>query len=216
MRVATSLHKPQNSYQIFATAHSCGLRRIICGSAPISAILPQRIRAGCDGYEPWIGTIVELLPQRIRAGCDGYRPQNPDGSQFCHSAFVRVATRKLVFDFCSVGFATAHSCGLRLNERRIKMTKSDFATAHSCGLRRCCPVHNLELFALPQRIRAGCDLHGGLQRLHLSHFATAHSCGLRLSAALMQSDISHFATAHSCGLRLRKSNAAHCEFAARR
>ena len=48
------------------------------------------------------------------------------------------------------------------------------------------------------------------------NFATAHSRGLRRDLPIDSVICSNFATAHSRGLRLRKSNAAHCEFAARR
>ena len=92
--------------------------------------------------------------------------------------------------------------------------------------------------SLPQRIRAGCDhpsqcnRHGnvflchsafvrvatysktlGWMSIQLCHsaFVRAATCDCALFVASFV-----FATAHSCGLRLRKSNAAHCEFAARR
>lgn len=69
-----------------------------------------------------------------------------------------------------------------------------FASAHSRGLRR--------------------DFYASTD--NADRFATAHSRGLRRGIDGVNYNAAIFATAHSCGLRLRKSNAAHCEFAARR
>ncbi len=91
-------------------------------------------------------------------------------------------------------FASAHSCGLRRDTATQPEADPAFATAHSCGLRPLQQTKKGEVKSLPQRIRAGCDL---------TATATVKTVGT-------------FASAHSCGLRLRKSNAAHCEFAARR
>ena len=137
----------------------------------------------------------ETLPQRIRAGCD--------------IASSPLTSRDAVF-------ATAHSRGLRPVQTEFGLNYVNFATAHSRGLRpavlarcRCCR-------SLPQRIRAGCDLTTSGQYSKRLRFATAHSRGLRLCRCKTLALSCFFATAHSRGLRLRKSNAAHCEFAARR
>ena len=139
-------------------------------------------------------------------------------ARLCLSAFARVATLR-PFSAAHGGtiFATAHSCGLRRSStcgslnaislchsafvRVATLPKSadlhggtSFATAHSCGLRR----------------------QGNIRIENNGAFATAHSCGLRQHDWRDFLTMQTFATAHSCGLRLRKSNAAHCEFAARR
>ena len=88
-------------------------------------------------------------------------PPLPSARAFllCHSAFVRVATRKkcstssanaslpqriragcdeqyALFVDRATDFATAHSCGLRPVRKMPCITSRPFATAHSCGLRR--------------------------------------------------------------------------------
>ena len=113
----------------------------------------------------------------------------------------------------------------------------DFATAHSRGLRReyRISIHHQNTF--PQRIRAGCDgflrcysavlflCHSAFARvatyynqLYKSALILCHSAFARVATRQQGLKLpdSIFATAHSRGLRLRKSNAAHCEFAARR
>ena len=173
VRVATQLSTIYTRHSVFATAHSCGLRRQIISEA----------------------LTYFALPQRIRAGCDDRKEVDHSGNRLCHSAFVRVATMMNYIsmrDLCF--FATAHSCGLRRGKR-----------THICGK-----------FTLPQRIRAGCDDFRLFVIVAVTSFATAHSCGLRRWSMRRCMSMCAFATAHSCGLRLRKSNAAHCEFAARR
>ena len=76
------------------------------------------------------------LPQRIRAGCDDKIQEILDEEE---------------------DFATAHSRGLRHNRVNNILSVTDFATAHSRGLRRYCNFAFRNKFALPQRIRAGCD-----------------------------------------------------------
>ena len=117
-------------------------------------------------------------------------------ARLCLSAFARVATLR--------PFSAAHGGTI-------------FATAHSCGLRRsstCGSLNAISLchsaFVRVATLPKSADLHGG------TSFATAHSCGLRRQGNIRIENNGAFATAHSCGLRLRKSNAAHCEFAARR
>ena len=79
----------------------------------------------------------------------------------CLSAFVRVAT----FDKTASELA---SC---------------FATAHSCGLRRQIISEALTYFALPQRIRAGCD-----DRKEVDHSGNrlCHSAFVRVATAEKQ------------------------------
>ena len=121
----------------FASAHSCGLRPETSCSTPSYDALPQRIRAGCDARTATADTCRFSLPQRIRAGCDVRRCRCciVDGllclSAFvrvatlpktfrhphrflCLSAFVRVATFECTTGKVSFRFASAHSCGLRL------------------------------------------------------------------------------------------------------
>ena len=157
----------------FATAHSCGLRQKASRSTSGTQSLPQRIRAGCDHSNAGARIIARLCHSAfVRVATrlpDGGRQKN----ELCHSAFVRVATQL----FCSAVpmRPLCHSAFVRV------------ATVYRVCCRYC------------------------------AIFATAHSCGLRpYLASLFASKNSLFATAHSCGLRLRKSNAAHCEFAARR
>ena len=100
---------------VFASAHSCGLR----------------LESGA------VRDIQQALPQRIRAGCDELRKALDELEKLCLSAFVRVATQRLVGDGSGkILFASAHSCGLRLEVSEA----------------------TLALAPLPQRIRAGCDL----------------------------------------------------------
>ena len=135
VRVATQLSTIYTRHSVFATAHSCGLRRQIISEA----------------------LTYFALPQRIRAGCDDRKEVDHSGNRLCHSAFVRVATYNDKFQFLHRSFATAHSCGLRRTSKRkpahmLRLCHSafvrvatpfpnvskicfDFATAHSCGLR---------------------------------------------------------------------------------
>ena len=53
------------------------------------------------------------LPQRIRAGCDGFETFVKHYDELCHSAFARVATDTAILTRTMRGFATAHSRGLR-------------------------------------------------------------------------------------------------------
>ena len=165
---------------------------------------------------PPLGVLRVSLPQRIRAGCDN----------------LIAAPRGL-----AGLFATAHSCGLRHSRKQSTAVSKPFATAHSCGLRRYLVLRTGQILSLPQRIRAGCDrkdyiyygTYGSLpQRIRAGcdiddvklgawkHLC--HSAFVRVATIFYVINIimCFFATAHSCGLRLRKSNAAHCEFAARR
>ena len=186
----------------FATAHSCGLRRYSRGNAAILVALPQRIRAGCDE------TLSEYAPEH----------------ELCHSAFVRVATPAAAGRTAPEDFATAHSCGLRLTSLTPQQFADCFATAHSCGLRphqknplspdhplchsafvRVATMnsskHILLTFALPQRIRAGCDLASSTRRRPKM---LCHSAFVRVATVILSSFVSCvavFATAHSCGLR---------------
>ena len=56
--------------------------------------LPQRIRAGCDPAIRLVLSALTPLPQRIRAGCDLLLDRCARSLHLCHSAFVRVATRR--------------------------------------------------------------------------------------------------------------------------
>ena len=72
VRVATQLSTIYTRHSVFATAHSCGLRRQIISEA----------------------LTYFALPQRIRAGCDDRKEVDHSGNRLCHSAFVRVATHE--------------------------------------------------------------------------------------------------------------------------
>ncbi len=202
--------------RVFATAHSCGLRLCVTDLPATRRTLPQRIRAGCDEFEQLASLTILPLPQRIRAGCDPVIIALYNDVLICHSAFVRVATPSSTTVPQGYFFATAHSCGLRLAKTACTVPASTFATAHSCGLRRLesKPSFRFDGFATAH----SCGLRPCCFGYILKHaaFATAHSCGLRRRSGLSRLRQHRFATAHSCGLRLRKSNAAHCEFAARR
>ena len=113
-------------------------------------------------------------------------------------------------------FASAHSCGLRPRTMMIFCNLQIFASAHSCGLRlhrqKIPPVMlALCLSAFVRVATLGLNVN-----CRVTSFATAHSRGLRRCWKPSLTATRFFATAHSRGLRLRKSNAAHCEFAARR
>ena len=180
--------------QIFASAHSCGLRPIPVQQTRQRVSLPQRIRAGCDEGSYGNGKSLSSLPQRIRAGCDH-------------------------------GFSQ-HTASIVTLPQRIR-----------AGCDYIENVCNVNIRSLPQRIRAGCDdgkcVCNGIHRLCHSAFARVatprrhhprlygalcHSAFARVATIYlyMSGTLYFFATAHSRGLRLRKSNAAHCEFAARR
>ncbi len=202
----------------FATAHSRGLRRCWKPSLTATRFFATAHSRGLRRSKTKSSTTLCCF---ATAHSRGLRPSwrnNPIPSRLlCHSAFARVAT--VVYcvccRYCAI-FATAHSRGLRLSFFLLLVQYLLFATAHSRGLRLVllptrggilifATAHSRGLrptlkaifwycSALPQRIRAGCD--GRVPAVVSTQYA--------------------FATAHSRGLRLRKSNAAHCEFAARR
>ena len=120
------------------------------------------------------------LPQRIRAGCDADPLIRQYGLTLCLSAFARVATTKNRKQIYSQFFATAHSRGLR----RDAFKRAGFN------------------WALPQRIRAGCDRLSSSTSMRVTIFATAHSRGLRQWQNRRSTCRRRFATVHSRGLRL--------------
>ena len=185
--------------------------------SPIGAPLPQRIRAGCDGIQPPYDAVLRPLPQRIRAGCDQQGREFPSTVTLCHSAFVRVATSAVLVGFrhcnlCHSAFVRVATVETPETPEEVVLCHSAFVRVATSAVQSVSPV----TLSLPQRIRAGCDSLACLTVIYRFYFATAHSCGLRLSTLFYITCNMLFATAHSCGLRLRKSNAAHCEFAARR
>ena len=196
MRVATSSHLV------------CLLRNRLCHSAfvRVATFAPfgsLHRKALCHSAFVRVATVspsprhavTRSLPQSIRAGCDAAVLVNVHAcNDLCHSAFVRVATGR-IRNVPTAG-TLCHSAFVRVATLSIGVCAKPvpFATAHSCGLRLYFPN----------------DSEGD------PVFATAHSCGLRLHRRDNVRYTVSFATAHSCGLRLRKSNAAHCEFAARR
>ena len=196
--------------------------------------MPQRIRAGCDGIFTRLPTTQTALPQRIRAGCDSSDRRRGSKDSSLPQRIRAGCDSMDPFTANNLGnFATAHSRGLIAIRQSMV-----FATAHSRGLRQYYRQYVQMLLPLPQRIRAGCDRLSSSTSMRVTifatahsrglrpppanrknriiHFATAHSCGLRRCYIAADTIGKAFATAHSCGLRLRKSNAAHCEFAARR
>ncbi len=103
-------------------------------------------------------------------------------------------------------FATAHSCGLRLDKKIDWTDFLDFATAHSCGLRQTnaliqCVADALchsafvrvattahspkekETVSLPQRIRAGCDVAARMPKVRND---LCHSAFVRVATAEKQ------------------------------
>ena len=177
---------------IFATAHSRGLRRRR-GSpqADFATAHSRGLRRFKRLHEYQYMSLCHSAFARV-ATRQVPPPLLP--AWFCHSAFVRVATPSTTAMRRTVHFATAHSCGLR----RIRNDKGrkDGNLCHSAFVRVATRLPTLFKCALL--------------------FATAHSCGLRQGEEYKKMQAALFATAHSCGLRLRKSNATHCEFAARR
>ena len=140
-------------------------------------------------------SLTEKLKKKNVIHAFGVSGSGTTMARLCHSAFVRVATRVSINSSATVSLC--HSAFVRVA-----------TLAHCRSWRR--------RVSLPQRIRAGCDAIVHTDKLCNDNFATAHSCGLRHLVFNGSSWVLIFATAHSCGLRLRKSNAAHCEFAARR
>ena len=130
------------------------------------------------------------LPQRIRAGCDADPLIRQYGLTLCLSAFARVATTKNRKQIYSQFFATAHSRGLR----RDAFKRAGFN------------------WALPQRIRAGCDRLSSSTSMRVTIFATAHSRGLRRDLPIDSVICSNFATAHSRGLRRSNLRASSSSF----
>ena len=97
------------------------------------------------------------LPQRIRAGCDADPLIRQYGLTLCLSAFARVATTKNRKQIYSQFFATAHSRGLR----RDAFKRAGFNWALPQRIRAGCDNGKIVAVpvadALPQCIRAGCD-----------------------------------------------------------
>ena len=202
--------------------------------------LPQRIRAGCDQCANNLRQPDGALPQRIRAGCDQSRQsENTAHPELCHSAFARVATSfhfKIVYlcRLCLSAFARVATTSLKDGHEIHFLCLSAFARVATSSRLVCLLRSRLCLSAfarvatssgqlssytpatLPQRIRAGCDeiqrqVHG-----HSGSLPQRIRAGCDSDEEIRAYAWIFFATAHSCGLRLRKSNAAHCEFAARR
>ena len=218
VRVATSSSPLTMWTATFATAHSCGLRPIATnyaksgkrfasahsrGLRPIPVqqtrqrvSLPQRIRAGCDCTCGGLSIEIRSLPQRIRAGCDSAAVGAALFTSFFATAHSRGLRRCWKPSLTATRFfATAHSRGLRRSKTKSSTTLCCFATAHSRGLRP-----SWRNNPIPSRLLC----HSAFARV-----ATVVYCVCCRYCAI-------FATAHSRGLRLRKSNAAHCDFAARR
>ncbi len=157
MRVATLLTFYLQSFSVFATAHSCGLRPVFSYSALVANTLPQRIRAGCDVHPCMPKIRRSSLPQRIRAGCDKSGVCRRVAVYLCHSAFVRVATDRSIRTDNHRPLPQRIRAGCDSAAVGAALFTGFFATAHSCGLRRACCRTAVPILALPQRIRAGCD-----------------------------------------------------------
>ena len=93
VRVATPRVSGKHRRSAFATAHSCGLR--LGHSHPIC------------GYSILCHSAFVRVATRLNQ-------RNICTLRLCHSAFVRVATNSSKHILLTFGFATAHSCGLRL------------------------------------------------------------------------------------------------------
>ena len=79
--------------RIFATAHSCGLRRTCGGLSIETHSLPQRIRAGCDDHLHIPAATVKDFAAAHSCGLRRcIKQQAPSVCVLCHSAFARVAT----------------------------------------------------------------------------------------------------------------------------
>ena len=78
----------------FATAHSCGLRRVrSLRCMPSRPPLPQRIRAGCDIRGERIKTMINDFATAHSCGLRlAHCRLCGNIANLCHSAFVRVAT----------------------------------------------------------------------------------------------------------------------------
>ncbi len=147
----------------FATAHSCGLRLDVDAACVGRQSLPQRIRAGCDSIPVQQTRQRVSLPQRIRAGCDlAFMAWDSNGGNFAtaHSCglrrFIRIAFRDFG-DLCHSAFVRVAT----VTSKQLPLRRS-FATAHSCGLRlETGAVRDIQQ-ALPQHIRAGCDLYSAI------------------------------------------------------
>ena len=158
--------------------------------------MPQRIRAGCDNLSAKKMDIISYLPQRIRAGCDNSRSSVSEESSDLPQRIRAGCDRHLMKD-CACETDICHSAFVRV--------------ATICAHTQAATAWNL-----PQRIRAGCDPPQCRPARNPSHLPQRIRAGCDDIVAVYIHELGLFATAHSCGLRLRKSNAAHCEFAARR
>ncbi len=159
-RVATYMPIECTTVGIFATAHSCGLRRFQrCTRSVALVTLPQRIRAGCDAAGKYrlpavhgfatahscglrLQTVARIsvhepLPQRIRAGCDDYIVADVDDTDRALPQRIRAGCDRLSSSTSMrvTIFATAHSRGLRQWQNRRSTCRRRFATVHSRGLR---------------------------------------------------------------------------------
>ena len=159
VRVATMRPCATARHARFATAHSCGLRRIRnvkivdlwAFATAHSCGLRQKASRSTSG--------TQSLPQRIRAGCDHSNAGARIIARLCHSAFVRVATGTCGFALCAGNLC--HSAFVRV------ATKCPFNVAYICMLCHSAFVRvatvqveyiRLCRYTLPQRIRAGCDV----------------------------------------------------------
>ena len=140
----------------FARVATCSMRKMLSISRRLCLSAFARVATSPASF---VVSFPNTLPQRIRAGCD-QTPPCWQGLKFClcHSAFVRVATktrgcRVVIVPLCHSAFVRVATCCLRVHP-----LNSSFATAHSCGLRQTGYSRQFTDEALPQRIRAGCDM----------------------------------------------------------
>ena len=160
--------------------------------------------------------IVSLATAHSRGLRRGRQNCNSGLCQPCHSAFARVTTQPFMFGHpYTKTLPQRIRAGYDPREGRCMTATVSLPQRIRAGYDTVPCLCRWSESALPQRIRAGYDGSrggSGVQgRPCHSAFARVTTIGSRAKTT------NHvLATAHSRGLRLRKSNAAHCEFAARR
>ena len=181
VRVATPSTTAMRRTVHFATAHSCGLRRI------------RNDKGRKDGnlcHSAFV-RVATRLPTLFKCALL---------FATAHSCGLRRIGIKRQYYTYAV-FATAHSCGLRHAIDTFFVSSDIFATAHSCGLRRLPHTEYGRMRILCHSAFVRVATRCGLKKRGDADLC--HSAFVRVATLLNQKKLwcGFFATAHSCGLR---------------
>ena len=213
----------RSSVSLFATAHSCGLRRgflsavavpcHLCHSAFVRVatfmlnhgFMPSLfatahscgLRLGVAGGKAFN---TETLPQRIRAGCDDL-PRNYN--YWLHSLPQRIRAgcdyegfdRNISDVLCHSAFVRVATCPFR-SRSPIGAPLPQRIRAGCDGIQ---PPYDAVLRPLPQRIRAGCDQQG---REFPSTVTLCHSAFVRVATGMLAGSQQEPALCHSAFVRV--------------